>query len=385
RERHLTDLVEENSALVGGLQQADLVLTRAGEGAFFIAEQFAFQQILGQRSAVYGQEASVGALGAEMNRTRDQLLAGARFSGDEHAGVGARDFFHHPEHLLDGVALADDVFETILLAQFVMQVAVFLEEALFLERVAQHRLEMLVGERLGDVVIGALVECLDRRLHARIGGDDDAHQLLVPVAERSEQFDAVAAVGQVEVENRDVDLLALEDVKRELSRRCFEDLVAVAARELHDDRSHQRFVFDHQHPICAGFLCARLFLGVHQRAAACASDVASSCAGSRMVACVPWPSSLSTRMVPLLERIMRWHSDRPRPTPDPAGLVVKNGSNTRSRCSRGMPMPLSTTRITMNGWSPPWRPALFSVITRIMLPSPRVASAALYSRLSSTC
>jgi len=31
--------------------------------------------------------------------------------------------------------------------------------------------------------------------------------------------------------------------------------------------------------------------------------------------------------------------------PAPAGLVVKNGSKTRSRCSRGIPMPLSTTLI----------------------------------------
>src|SRR5215471_13940233 len=93
---------------------------------------------------------------------------------------------------------------------------------------------MLVGERLGDVVVGPLVEGLDRRLYARIGGHDDAHQFMVPVAQASEQFDAVAAAGQVEVENRDVDLFALEDVKRELSRRRFENLVAVAARELQD-------------------------------------------------------------------------------------------------------------------------------------------------------
>ena len=37
---------------------------------------------------------------------------------------------------------------------------------------------------------------------------------------------------------------------------------------------------------------------------------------------------------------------RPRPVPLPTGLVVKNGSNRRSRISAGMPGPLSTTRTT---------------------------------------
>ena len=32
---------------------------------------------------------------------------------------------------------------------------------------------------------------------------------------------------------------------------------------------------------------------------------------------------------------------RPRPVPLPTGLVVKKGSNTRSRCSGAMPLPVS--------------------------------------------
>ena len=36
---------------------------------------------------------------------------------------------------------------------------------------------------------------------------------------------------------------------------------------------------------------------------------------------------------------------RPRPVPLPTGLVVKNGSNTRSRCSGAMPAPVSATEM----------------------------------------
>ena len=98
-----------------------------------------------------------------MNRARDQLLAGARFAGDQHAGIGARDFFHDAEDRLDRVALADDVFEAILLAQLAAQETVFAEQRLGFERVAHLVLQMIVGERLGDVVVGALVQRLRRR------------------------------------------------------------------------------------------------------------------------------------------------------------------------------------------------------------------------------
>ncbi len=46
RERQLADLVEQDGALVGGLQQADLVLAGAGERAALVAEQLALEQIL---------------------------------------------------------------------------------------------------------------------------------------------------------------------------------------------------------------------------------------------------------------------------------------------------------------------------------------------------
>src|SRR5579885_1316079 len=262
RQRHLADLVEKYGALVGGLEQADLVLSGPGEGALFVAEQLAFEQVFRQRAAIDRQKAPVGALGTEVDGARDQLLAGARLAGDQHARIGARDLFHHPENLLDRVAFADDVLEAVLLAQLVMQVAVFLEQMLFLERVAQNRLQMLVGEGLGDVVVGALVQRFHRGLDARVGGDDDPHQLLIAVAKLAEQLDAIAAAGQVEVEDGDIDLFALEDVEGKLRGWRFEDFVSVAARELDDNRPHQRFIFNHQYPIGAGAQSAARLLQI---------------------------------------------------------------------------------------------------------------------------
>ena len=150
---------------------------------------------------------------AEMNRARDQFLAGARFAGDQHAGVGARDFFHDAEDLLDRVAFADDVLEAIFVAQLAAQETVFPEQRLALERVAHHRLQMIVGERLGDVVVGALVQRVHRRFDAGVGGHDDAHHFGIELAHlRLSKIEAAAAAAQVEVEYREVDFFFLENV-----------------------------------------------------------------------------------------------------------------------------------------------------------------------------
>ena len=49
---HLGDFVEQQGAAVGLLELADAPRHRAGEGALLMAEQLAFQQVLGDGGAV---------------------------------------------------------------------------------------------------------------------------------------------------------------------------------------------------------------------------------------------------------------------------------------------------------------------------------------------
>ena len=54
--RHVADFVEENRAFVALLEFADALVGRAGERAFFVAEQFAFEQLFGNGGAIDGEE-----------------------------------------------------------------------------------------------------------------------------------------------------------------------------------------------------------------------------------------------------------------------------------------------------------------------------------------
>ena len=61
---------------------------------------------------------------------------------------------------------------------------------------------------------------------------------------------------------------------------------------------------------------------------------------------VPWPGAESTSIWPWFCWTALYTSARPSPVPEPAGFVVKKGSNTRARTSSVMPWPESETEST---------------------------------------
>ena len=82
-DRHRADLVEEDRALVGGLEQALLVGDRAGERAAHVAEEVRLEEVGRERAGVNGDERARGARREPVERLRDELLAGAALAGDE--------------------------------------------------------------------------------------------------------------------------------------------------------------------------------------------------------------------------------------------------------------------------------------------------------------
>lgn len=90
-QRQVAHLVEEQRAAVGGLEPSGLGGEGAGEGPLLVAEQLAFHQRLGQRTAIHGHERPFAPRAQRMHVARDQLLARARLAQDEHVGIAGRD------------------------------------------------------------------------------------------------------------------------------------------------------------------------------------------------------------------------------------------------------------------------------------------------------
>jgi hypothetical protein len=81
--RHVADLIEEDRALTCSLDQAGRVSLRSCKGSPPIPEKLAFQQVLRDGRAVYGDEGCAGMGPQPVKGLGNQFLARPCFSADE--------------------------------------------------------------------------------------------------------------------------------------------------------------------------------------------------------------------------------------------------------------------------------------------------------------
>ena len=169
-QRHVGDLVEKERAGVGLLEAAATVRRCSGEGAAHVAEELAFDELLGDRRAVHRDEGAVRSAREPMDLTRNELLAGAVLARDEDARVGARG---HPQLILElehALALADEQF---VLLEPGRQCVELPDELALLERVLHGEHDARQRQRLLEEVVGAEPDRLDRAVDVGVARDHD--------------------------------------------------------------------------------------------------------------------------------------------------------------------------------------------------------------------
>ena len=193
REGQIADLIEKERAAFGQLEAPLLSRVGAREGALLIPEELRLDEAVGQRRATHFDERFLRPQRVVVDRMRDELLARARFSADEHGRIGRRDLRDLLVHLPHRSARPDDVGEIVPIAELLPQVGVlvhqaflvFLDQALKLDRLRDHRRDD--AEELDAAVVVALR--LEPEIHAegadRAAVQDDryAHEAQLLVAE----------------------------------------------------------------------------------------------------------------------------------------------------------------------------------------------------------
>ena len=169
----LADFVEEQRAAVGDFEQADAMFVGAGEAAFAMAEQFAFDQAFGQCAAVDGHERLFGAVALIVHAAGDQFLAGAGFAGDQHGGFGRGHFGDELFDAVDAGRFADqlrrafDAFKRCCKARHLLR-----EFALLADAVQQgFDFDELAG--FGQIVERTVAQRGDGGIERRFAGEDD--------------------------------------------------------------------------------------------------------------------------------------------------------------------------------------------------------------------
>src|SRR5215469_7381762 len=90
--RDLSDFIEKQSPAVGVLKTSYTVTESTRKCPFGMTEKFALEEFRRNRSAVNPYQRPASATADVMYGFRDQFFSGARFSEDQHGGIGRR---HH--------------------------------------------------------------------------------------------------------------------------------------------------------------------------------------------------------------------------------------------------------------------------------------------------
>src|SRR6185369_3785301 len=96
-----TEFVEEQRPAVGDFDEAFPRSICPRKCSLAVTEQFAFDEVFGQGTAIDGDKWPVGPAAEFVYPPRDEFLAGPSFAEDQHVGIGwgdAVDDFFHPLH-----------------------------------------------------------------------------------------------------------------------------------------------------------------------------------------------------------------------------------------------------------------------------------------------
>ena len=100
-QRQIAHFVEKDGATRGCFEMADAARIGAGECAALVAEQFRLHQVRWQRAAIDRSERPIGACRQAVQGPRGNLLAGARFAGDQHGQLHWCVLAHAGHHRAD--------------------------------------------------------------------------------------------------------------------------------------------------------------------------------------------------------------------------------------------------------------------------------------------
>ncbi len=198
--------------------------------------------IAARLTAMNGASGSAGFL---VNEPRQQLLAGAALAQDQHGRRQLRDLVDQIEDVARHLARADDELALGLVGDLRRQRQDLTVEILPLAGVANQRAQLVVVEVLGDVVIGAVLHRLHGGFDFVDGRDHQDLDQAVILLDDPQHLEAADA-RQPDVQQDQVDILAIEDRQRRLAAADAQDAV-LPLQDRRQRVAHAFVVVDDEH------------------------------------------------------------------------------------------------------------------------------------------
>ena len=214
--RHLADLVEEQRAAIGRLDQAALVGQGPREGAALVAEQLGLEQLARNGPAVDLDDRTVDARTALVDGVGDQFLARAVLAANQDRGIGRRhqrDQVEQPPHRR---RRADEPSEPVAPLVAHAEARCLGVQVAMGEGLVEDRLEHCELDGLLDEVEGAFAHGFDGQRHAAVPREHHHFDQRVGILEMAQDLET-ALIGQLVIEQHDVRAVRREGGQRRLA------------------------------------------------------------------------------------------------------------------------------------------------------------------------
>ncbi len=175
-----------------------------GEGAFDVAEEFAFEEGFGDASAGELDEGGVSSRGEVVDGVGDEAFAGAAFAAHEDGGSAGRDGADEVEDFDHSGVGAGDVGEGVTVFELAAEVPVFRHEGVVSDGAFEAEAEFAFGGGLGEEVDGAVAEGFDGALDGAVTGEHDGGGAAAGFDDFAEEVEAASA-GEADVDDGDAD------------------------------------------------------------------------------------------------------------------------------------------------------------------------------------
>src|ERR1051326_761778 len=242
--RNFADFIQQNRSPVSQLESALAFVQCASKCAFLMAEKFALDQVLGNRCTIQFDKWCVRARALTIKCARNQFLAGAAFALNQHRRVCPCDLSNELPQIIHRRALPEQ--------NLVRVVAVLSQESVNLNQLrelfgfAERDLDLLIRERLDQIIKRPVLHAFDRRFHAAEARRNYCER---PLRTRMQGFKQVRAVaiGKANVEENDVEIIFVEILLGSGDGRDAGHIIAAPAKALLEVFADDCVVLEHDH------------------------------------------------------------------------------------------------------------------------------------------
>ena len=225
---------------------ADARALGAGEGAFFVPEELAFNEVFGDGGAVYGNHGGGGPAAARVQGAGGKFLARAVFAGQEHPGIRWRDAAQHFLKFGHGRGLAHQL---VFIRLKGLEQGVFPAEGAGFQGARRNDHDLIQGKGLFNKVVRALADGGNGGLYGAVPGNDDDGQLGVGGLERSQRGQAIHA-REPDIQEDQVRRGAVHNGQALFSRSCLQHFVALILQDAAEGKADCLFIINNQNFCC---------------------------------------------------------------------------------------------------------------------------------------